>query len=76
MAFNQDNFPRDMVELIVRFLGDIVPLCYVSKYLRLVVSEKFKILLLWSKKTYCRTVAKNGLLELMKWARDNGCDWK
>ena len=73
MALNKDNIPREILEFIVGFLGDVVPLWHVSKYLRFAVSGKLKVDLLWSKKDYCGIVAEKGYLKLLQWALENGC---
>ena len=68
-----DQINDDVIEVILKFCDELTLtlLCFTSKGFK---SKCIKLNLL-SLNHICETAAKEGYLEILKWARANGCYW-
>lgn len=64
----------ELIALIINKLDDVslTIFCFVNRYIRLTyLSQINKI----SKNKLCREISRNGNVDLLIWARQNGCLW-
>ena len=69
-----DELPVEVVQYIMMKMDalTLTVINFVSKEFRRIVPREMIII---SKKEICNEASKKGYLEILKWARENGCPW-
>jgi len=76
-----EYIPTEISNIIISLVGDVeyIIIAHVCQTWRIIIQKSFYnyfTIILFQKKRFIKNVARNGYLGIVKWARENGCQWK